>query len=239
MKHQLTVIIPCYNSELYIEPNILKLNSKINKYFKGIEYIVINDGSSDKTINQLRIIKKKIKNFKIIDIKKNSGKSSAIKKALKISVGKKILLCDSDIPYFNYLDQVLTKLKFNKLVVINRRHKKSKILIKNRKIYNLIRTLIGNLISFINFYLLGIRIKDTQSGLKGFSNSLDLKKEKFISRRFFLDIEILNFFRKKNIKPVEIPVHFKLESTSSSINLFDFKKNVEIFREYLKVINNI
>ena len=48
MKHQLTVIIPCYNSEFYIEPNILKLNSKINKYFKGIEYIVINDGSSDK-----------------------------------------------------------------------------------------------------------------------------------------------------------------------------------------------
>ena len=66
MKHQLTVIIPCYNSELYIEPNILKLNSKINKYFKGIEYIVINDGSSDKTINQLRIIKKKSCNYLLV-----------------------------------------------------------------------------------------------------------------------------------------------------------------------------
>ncbi len=239
MKHQLTIIIPCYNSELYIKKNILKLNLKIKRYFKDIEYIVINDGSYDKTINQLKIIKKTIKNFKIIDVKRNTGKSNAIKVALKFSIGKKILLYDADIPYFNYLNQFLTKLKYNKLVVINRGHKNSKIIIKDRKIYNFIRTLIGNLISLINFYLLDFKIKDTQSGLKGFSNSLDLKKKKFISQRFFLDIEILNFFKKKNIEPVEIPVKFKLETNNSSINLFDLKKNFEILKEYFKVVSSI
>ncbi len=239
MKHQLTVIVPCYNSELYIKRNIIKLNLSINKYFKNIEYIVINDGSTDNTIIQLKILKKEIKNFKIINIKKNIGKSNAIRIALKISFGKKILLCDSDIPYFNYIDKVLIKLKTNELVAINRRHKNSKIIIKGRKIYNFTRTFIGNLMSLINFYFLNIKIKDTQAGLKGFSNSLDLKKRNFISQRFFLDIEIFSFFKKKNIKPLEIPVIFKLEKNKSSINFFDIKKNFEIFLEYLKVIKNI
>ena len=196
MKYQLTVIVPCYNSELYIKNNIVKLNLSIRKYFKNVEYIVINDGSTDNTIIYLKIIKKKIKNFKIINFKKNKGKSNAIKTALKMSFGKKILLYDSDIPYFDYLGKVLIKLKKNQFVVINRRHKKSKIIIKGKKIYNFTRTFIGNLISLINFYILNIKIKDTQAGLKGFSNSLDLKNTNFISQRF-LDIEFLIFLKKK------------------------------------------
>ena len=239
MKYQLTVIVPCYNSGLYIKNNIVKLNLSIRKYFKNVEYIVINDGSIDNTIIHLKILKKKIKNFKIINLKENKGKSNAIKTALKMSFGKKILLCDSDIPYFDYLEKVLIKLKKNQLVVINRRHKKSKIIIEGRKIYNFTRTFIGNLISLINFYILKIKIKDTQAGLKGFSNSLDLKNTNFISERFFLDIEIFNFFKKKNIKPLEIPVNFRLEKNVSSINFLDIKKNLQILLEYLKVIKNI
>lgn len=239
MKYDLTVIIPCFNSDKYIYRNFIKLNSIIKRYFKNVEYYLINDGSSDKTLIKLIHLKKKIKNVKIINLRKNSGKSYGIRFCLKLSNGKKILLCDDDIPYIKYLQKLLMKLKVENLVIINRRHENSKITIQEKKFYHNLRNIIGNMISHIGYNYFKIPVKDTQAGLKGFSNSLSLKRKNFTSNIFFLDIELIKFFEKKNVKIFEIPVNYVLEKNKSSINLFDLKKNFEIFLEYLKVIKNI
>jgi glycosyltransferase involved in cell wall biosynthesis len=235
----ISVIIPCYNSEMYILKNIIKINNKIKKHFKKIEYILINDGSTDGTLKSLKEIQKSFRYVKIIDFKVNIGKSNGIKSAIKISKGEKILLYDADIPYFNYLGKLLTNLKKNPLVIINRRQKKSKIIIKKRKIYNYIRLFIGNLLSLVDFYFFNINVRDTQAGLKGFSNSLELRKRKFISKKFFLDIELLIFFKKKNIMPLNIAVIYVLKDNVSSIKLNSFKNNFLLIKEYSDVIKSI
>lgn len=87
-----SVIVPCYNVEKYIEKG---LSSLINQTLKDIEIIVINDGSNDNTLKILNEFRKNDKRIKIID-KKNEGVSAARNIGLKEAKGKYICFMDSD-----------------------------------------------------------------------------------------------------------------------------------------------
>ncbi len=232
----LTVIIPCFNCSKNINKNFYKIYVKIKKYFQNVEFILIDDGSNDNTKNSLKLIEKKFQNIFIILNKKNYGKSYCIIKGIKQAKGQKIMMYDCDIPYYNYLEYFLKKLKNNKLVIINRRSKKNKLIIKKFSFYKILRYLMGNLISLITRFFLKINIKDTQAGLKGFNNLPELKKTNFISKKFFLDIEIIVFFLKKNIKPTFINVENIVDNQPSSIKILRLKKNISILKEYFLVI---
>ena len=70
MKNEkISIIIPVYNTEKYVEKSI---NSILNQSYKNIELIIINDGSTD---NSEKIIKRIIRDNKNIKYKKikNSG----------------------------------------------------------------------------------------------------------------------------------------------------------------------
>ncbi len=87
---KISVVIPVYNSEKYIEKCIKSL---VNQTLKDIEIICVNDGSSDNS-------RKLLENFadsriKIID-KKNGGQSSARNIGLDIAQGEYIGFIDSD-----------------------------------------------------------------------------------------------------------------------------------------------
>ena len=78
---------------------------------------------------------------------------------------------------------------------------------------------------------------DTQAGLKAFKLPSKFKKKKFISKRFFFDIELIHFFRKANLKIKCIPVKFVI-SNRSSIGIFN-KINMEIIIELFGVITSL
>jgi glycosyltransferase involved in cell wall biosynthesis len=91
----LSIIIPCYNSEKYI---IRALNSiKVFEDFKNnFEIIIVNDGSTDSTVD-LSIDFFKNNNFTyIIKNQLNLGLSEARNNGLKIANGKYIWFVDSD-----------------------------------------------------------------------------------------------------------------------------------------------
>jgi len=71
-----SVIIPIYNSERFLEES---LNSVLNQSWKNIEVIAIDDGSTD---NSLTILKKFEEQITIIS-QPNQGLSSALKNAIK------------------------------------------------------------------------------------------------------------------------------------------------------------
>ncbi len=75
---------------------------------------------------------------------------------------------------------------------------------------------------------------DTQAGLKAFKLNKEIKRKKFISKYYFFDIELINFFRKQNSKIKLIPVKFKV-SNNSSIKIFSFK-NFNYINELIKVL---
>ena len=90
MNPKISVIIPCYNLGEKIKPC---LNSVINQSFKDIEIIVVNDGSTD---DSLQVIQK-FKDDRIVIVnKENGGLPSARKAGFDVAKGEYISHIDGD-----------------------------------------------------------------------------------------------------------------------------------------------
>ena len=89
---KISVIIPVYNSEKYLEKC---LKSVIYQTYENLEIICVNDGSEDNSLNILEDFKKKDERVKIISTE-NKGQSHARNKGLKESSGDYVSFIDSD-----------------------------------------------------------------------------------------------------------------------------------------------
>lgn len=89
---EVSIIIPAYNVENYIDDC---LNSVINQTYKDYEVIIVDDGSTDNTLNILRKYEKKYDFIKVIS-NENHGQGYERNFALKQARGEYILFLDSD-----------------------------------------------------------------------------------------------------------------------------------------------
>ena len=90
--YDLSIIIPVYNVELFIEKCLESILKQESKY--RFEIIIVDDGSKDKTVD---IIKSKFNDNRIKLIhQKNAGQSAARNKAISLSQGKYIMFVDGD-----------------------------------------------------------------------------------------------------------------------------------------------
>jgi hyaluronan synthase len=90
-----SIIIPCKNEEEYIHETIA--NAFASDYPKDkLQVLIVNDGSTDKTINVLRRVQQTFPALQIIDFPANKGKRDAIYEAYKFCVGDIIMVVDSD-----------------------------------------------------------------------------------------------------------------------------------------------
>ena len=105
---KISVIIPVYNVEKYLDKC---LESLINQSFTDMEFICINDGSTDNSLEILNRYAKKDNRFIIID-KKNEGVSKARNIGLENATGDYIMFLDSDDAYAPDLcEKVVEKIK--------------------------------------------------------------------------------------------------------------------------------
>ncbi len=89
---EISIIIPVYNSEKYLEKCITSI---LNQIFINFELILVNDGSIDNSRSICEKYKNKDKRIKLFNIE-NSGVSSARNLGIENSKGKYIMFCDSD-----------------------------------------------------------------------------------------------------------------------------------------------
>ena len=231
-------IIPCYNAEKFIVQNISKLQKKILSLKIRYEIILIDDGSNDASCKKIKDYIKKNKFISLIENKRNQGKSFSVIKGIKKSKYNFIIMIDCDLPYFSSLNKIVFHLK-NKadLVMINRRLKDSKLKKEKLNLYQISRYILGATIAFINKILLNISVEggDTQAGLKGFKKNNVLMKNKFISKKFFFDLELIHLFLKKKLKIISIKTNYFIPK-KSSIKILNLKNNYSIFKELLLIL---
>ena len=98
MRKLLSVIVSCYNEEETI-PIFYKEICKVSKEMKYIdfEFIFINDGSRDNTLNVIKDLNKKDKRVKYLSFSRNFGKEAAMYAGLVSSKGDYITLMDADL----------------------------------------------------------------------------------------------------------------------------------------------
>ncbi|WP_318521005.1 glycosyltransferase family 2 protein [Photobacterium leiognathi] len=89
---KISVIIPVYNTSKYLQRC---LNSLINQSLYDVEFIIVNDGSTDNSLSIINDFLEKDERIIVIN-QKNSGLSSARNSGLKVSKGDYILHIDSD-----------------------------------------------------------------------------------------------------------------------------------------------
>lgn len=95
---KISVIIPAYNSEKFIAET---LDNMLAQSLKDIEVVVVNDGSSDKTLSIAEKYAEKSNIFKLIN-QKNSGVSAARNRGLQEATGEYVVFLDAD----DYFDEV-------------------------------------------------------------------------------------------------------------------------------------
>ena len=144
---KISIIIPIYNTEKFIEEC---LKSLITQTFKDFEIICVNDGSTDNTLNILKIFEKNDKRIIIIN-QNNTGAGIARNVGMRKSKGEYLIFLDSDDVFEKtMLENLYTKIKEKdaEIVVCNsinfkteknnskKFFKRKNYLISNKKIKN-------------------------------------------------------------------------------------------------------
>lgn len=101
MDSLISVVVPIYNVERYLEKCI---DSIINQSFEHLEIILVNDGSTDHSLEICEKYKAQDKRIKVLD-KKNGGLSDARNAGIEESMGEFITFVDSD----DFIDRDMIK----------------------------------------------------------------------------------------------------------------------------------
>ena len=100
---KISIIMPCYNSQDYIQKT---LDSVFNQTFKDFELICVNDGSKDNTLKILEENAKVHPNMKVVTKKNEGGKGTSIY-GIKYICGKYVCIVDNDDYLSNdYLEEL-------------------------------------------------------------------------------------------------------------------------------------
>ncbi len=197
------VLICAYNEEKHIR-------KVINQCFKYIEnIIVVNDGSKDKTLSEIKKTKALILNNTI-----NKGKGFSLKKGFDYATSEEydyLILLDGDGQHSpNEIPKFLREIRKNYDLIIGCRRKRGSEMPYLRRFTN-----------FSSSVLISLRIKkwikDTQSGYRAI-NLKSLKDMKLDKQGYDLETEIIFKMVKKEARIKSIPIKTIYGSEISSIN---------------------
>ncbi len=97
---KISVVVSCYNEEKAL-PLFYEEMEKVRKQdFEGIvdfEYIFVNDGSKDKTLDIMRMLRAKDSKVRYVSFSRNFGKEAAMLAGLEASTGDYVTLMDADL----------------------------------------------------------------------------------------------------------------------------------------------
>lgn len=200
-KIDVSLILPCFNEEKVI----LESLKKIVRVFKDTRYsweiICIDDGSTDKTLRNLKKFSRGENHISVIANRVNLGRGGSVIKGINLARGEVVGFIDSDLEVSPvYIPEFVRMVKDGAVLVIgNRRY--------NETVMTLHRWLMSKLYTVIvkNFY--GMNISDTESGYKFFNKVKILPIIKKIqNKRWFFDTEIVARSYWSKLKIIEVPV---------------------------------
>ena len=98
MNYDVSLVVPCFNSERYVEKCIRSIVAQLDL---RIEIIAIDDCSTDKTLSVLRALESEFEDLVVIALDENGGQASARNLGIDTARGEFIAFLDSDDWYIN------------------------------------------------------------------------------------------------------------------------------------------
>lgn len=220
-----SVVIPAHNESKCLEKLVLKLKDDVSKLNKRFEIIIVNDNSTDDSLQVLKRLKKNVDELVIINREKNPGVGNAIREGLYKTKGKIIITMDGDLSHNPAeIPKLLGSLgKYD--IVCGSRY------IRGGKAYiEFSRKIISNTFNVIFRNLLRIPVKDFTSGFRAYKREV-IEKINLKNENFGIYIEVPLKAYLAGFKLTEAPITYsKRKSGHSNLNYFVQGP------EYLKVI---
>lgn len=139
MNSIVSIIVPIYNAEKYLDKTI---DSIISQTYKDLEIILVDDGSKDKSLeicNKYKEIDSRIKVFH----KENGGVSSARNLGLDKACGEYVSFCDSDdILVSNMIEKLVNTIQETNVsmvscgVIVTKKNKKKYVSVGENKYFD-------------------------------------------------------------------------------------------------------
>jgi glycosyltransferase involved in cell wall biosynthesis len=196
----ISIIIPVYNEELTVGSIIERTKISANKIGLDFEIIVVDDHSSDRSLQIARA-----NDVRVYSLKRHLGKGYALRAGFTKAKGDVIVTIDSDASHRpEELLEVLAPVIQNKadLVIGSRylNHKK----VAARKLNAFGVQIFNSLIQLFT----GVSITDSQSGYRAMKREV-LKRQKLKSGEYEIESEMLVKTAKQGFRVTEVPISFE------------------------------
>lgn len=204
MKHlkTLSVIMPAYNEVKTIKEAVLKVKNTPLPGMKK-QLVIVDDGSTDGTVQELKKLGKTDKSLLIIYSAKNSGKGAAIREGIKHISGDYAIIQDADLEYDpqDYIPLLEPMLRGNADVVYGSRF------MGTHRSFLFWNWVANKTLTFLTNFMYNNTLTDMETCYKLFKTPI-LKGMRLRSKRFEIEPEITAKVLKKKYKIYEVPIHF-------------------------------
>ncbi len=95
----LSIIVPCYNEEKVLRAFYSETSLEVHKLDTDYEFVFVNDGSKDDTLDILRDLANSDSAVHYISFSRNFGKEVAMLAGLKYATGDAVVIMDADLQH--------------------------------------------------------------------------------------------------------------------------------------------
>jgi len=216
-KLKLSVVIPAFNEKKKIRNTFLRLNRFFSQREYDMEYVFVEDGSSDGTLDILTELENANPGIKVLANKVNMGKGLSIKRGMLEAKGDYMLFMDADMatPLQAFCDFEKYLSDYD-IIMGSRWLEESNIKIPQPWY----RRLMGHIFYIIVKGLFLKNITDTNCGFKCYKRKVarDIFSKQLL-RGWGFDVELLYIAQKMSYRIKEVPVVWG-HGRDSKVNLF-------------------
>jgi glycosyltransferase involved in cell wall biosynthesis len=204
---QYSIIIPAYNEDARIETTLQKVTAFIAARGWDAEVLVVNDGSSDRTIEIVERYARNNPRLRLIENPSNRGKGYSVRNGMLHAGGEALLFSDADLSSpIEEAPKLFDALAQGADVAIGSRWLQTRLQTQRQPLY---RQLFGRIFNRMLRTVLGLPFKDTQCGFKAFTRraAAAIFPLQHIEGWGF-DPEVLFLAKRFGFKIAEVPVEW-------------------------------